>query len=80
MKSFALILACVFAFLASSNAFTAPNPAVVPRTAKVSVTSLNVFGNKKSAASKAVEDEKASKYWQGEWVCKDCGYVDQLLP
>ena len=21
------------------------------------------------------EQETASKYWQGEWVCKDCGYI-----
>ena len=34
-----------------------------------------VFGNKKSAAQKAADAEKAAKYWQGEWVCKDCGYI-----
>jgi hypothetical protein len=35
---------------------------------------LNVFGNKKSQAQKEVSAE-GSKYWQGEWVCKDCGYI-----
>lgn len=43
-----------------------------PRTA---TTSLNVFGKKKTAAQKAEEEAKAAKYWQGEWVCKDCGYI-----
>ena len=37
----------------------------------LTTTSLNVFGNKKSEAQK----EKESQYWQGEWVCKDCGYI-----
>jgi rubrerythrin len=32
-----------------------------------------VFGNRKAkAAAKAEED---AKYWQGDWVCKDCGYI-----
>ena len=43
-------------------------PAVMAQTP----TALNVFGNKKSAAAKVEED---SQYWQGEWVCKDCGYI-----
>jgi rubrerythrin len=34
-----------------------------------------VFGNKKSAAQQAEEKAKAEKYWQGDWVCKDCGYI-----
>ena len=39
-------------------------------------TELNmVFGKKKTAAQKAEEEAKAAKYWQGEWVCKDCGYI-----
>jgi rubredoxin len=38
-------------------------------------TSLGVFGNRKTEAQKAEEAEKASKFWQGEWVCKDCGYI-----
>ena len=49
---------------------------VAPRVAKnAPITSLNVFGQKKSAAAKAAEEEAAAKYWQGEWVCKDCGYI-----
>lgn len=52
------------------NAFQAPAP-----SATKTITSLNVFGNKKSAAAKVAEAELASQYWQGEWVCKDCGYI-----
>ena len=38
-----------------------------------STTALNmVFGNRKSSTQKKEEE---SKYWQGEWVCKDCGYI-----
>ena len=35
-------------------------------------TALNVFGSKKA---KKMTEEELEKYWQGEWVCKDCGYV-----
>jgi hypothetical protein len=39
---------------------------------KTSTTALNVFGTKKS---KKMTAEEMEKYWQGEWVCKDCGYI-----
>ena len=55
------------------TAFQAPRVITTPAT--TTSTSLNVFGNKKSAASKARDAEAESKYWQGEWVCKDCGYI-----
>jgi hypothetical protein len=38
----------------------------------ISSTALGVFGTKKS---KKIPPEEAAKYWQGEWVCKDCGYI-----
>jgi hypothetical protein len=77
MKSFLLAFLCAFAALVSSDAFAPTGKlAVVPRVqSKTPVTTLNVFGNKKSGASKAAQEEKASQYWQGEWVCKDCGYI-----
>merc|ERR1712071_117942 len=62
-----------------STAFV--NPSVSSKVALIntgvrsSSTSLNVFGNKKSKAQKEAEAEKASMYWQGDWVCKDCGYI-----
>jgi hypothetical protein len=69
MKSvLALLFLCLFA--RSVSAFQAPKPST--RVAAPTATSLNVFGNKKKSAS---ELEKESKYWQGEWVCKDCGYI-----
>lgn len=47
-------------------------PAVSSFTTSPSSTALNVFGNRKPASSASDEDDK---YWQGEWVCKDCGYI-----
>mmetsp|Transcript_237 Transcript_237/g.355 ORF Transcript_237/g.355 Transcript_237/m.355 type:complete len:149 (-) Transcript_237:183-629(-) len=77
MKSIIAILLSVFVLLGSANGFS--RPAVVPKAAvaaRTGTTSLNmVFGNKKSAAEKAREAELAEKFWQGEWVCKDCGYI-----
>lgn len=49
----------------------------IPTT--TTTTSLNVFGNKKSSSSKAEELAKKEIYWQGEWVCKDCGYIYQRV-
>lgn len=63
----ALLLAALC--LSWTSAFA---PVVRPTTP--STTALHVFGNKKAAsATKAAEE--ASKYWAGEWVCKDCGYI-----
>ena len=55
--------------LSFASAFSPQRPVPTISGAK---TALNVFGNKKSAAAKTEED---SKYWQGDWVCKDCGYI-----
>jgi len=69
-------LLAVLCLITTTSAF-AP-VAFSPRTGVASATSattLNmVFGNKKTQNQK-VEDEKVSKFWQGDWVCKDCGYI-----
>ena len=80
MRSFVLAIVCVLVALASTaNAFAPPKPAAASFSRATTVpttTELNVFGNKKaSAAAKAEEAAKAEKYWAGEWVCKDCGYI-----
>ena len=83
MKSFIAALLAIGFLLGGTSAFTSPNPtarvtgaAPVPKVPSLTSTGLNmVFGNKKSAAQKAEEEAKAAKYWQGEWVCKDCGYI-----
>lgn len=41
----------------------------------MTTTSLNVFGNKKSKKPTAEEILLTEKYWGGDWVCKDCGYI-----
>uniref|UniRef100_A0A7S1VTP9 Rubredoxin-like domain-containing protein n=1 Tax=Grammatophora oceanica TaxID=210454 RepID=A0A7S1VTP9_9STRA len=84
MKSFlSLLLVALLAMMMmlspSANAFTTVAPSAAFKTANrmsSSTTSLNmVFGNKKSAAAKAAQAEKEDKYWEGDWVCKDCGYI-----
>mmetsp|Transcript_36355 Transcript_36355/g.73949 ORF Transcript_36355/g.73949 Transcript_36355/m.73949 type:complete len:91 (-) Transcript_36355:152-424(-) len=82
-KSFIAALLAVVCLLGGASAFSSPKPgtgvaisADLRPTPGLTSTSLNmVFGNKKSAAQKAEEEAKAAKYWQGEWVCKDCGYI-----
>ena len=81
MKTFllSLILALV-CLLGSTQGFAVRPHGVSPSLASSSVlvpttttsTRLNVFGNRKTKEQQSEEDEK---YWQGEWVCKDCGYI-----
>lgn len=73
MKSFFASLILAIICLTTTSAFSVNPSAVVSTVSGPSSTSLNVFGNRKSQAQK--EDEVDSKYWQGEWVCKDCGYI-----
>mmetsp|Transcript_10993 Transcript_10993/g.15716 ORF Transcript_10993/g.15716 Transcript_10993/m.15716 type:complete len:144 (+) Transcript_10993:69-500(+) len=72
MKSIIALLLTLL--LASTNAFSvAPTVSSKNAVSLRTSTELNmVFGNKKSSAA---DKEKADKYWAGEWVCKDCGYI-----
>jgi hypothetical protein len=73
MKSFFASLLLAVVCLSSALAFSV-RPSVVPSiSSATSSTALNVFGNRK--AKKAAQEEIDSKFWQGEWVCKDCGYI-----
>jgi hypothetical protein len=75
MKSFliSLILALI-CLTGSSQAFSPvrPSSSVGVAPSVTSSTSLNVFGNRKTKEQQPEEDDK---YWGGEWVCKDCGYI-----
>ena len=71
----ALILALVCLSFSTTSAFVTPKAPISVAPATTSSTSLNVFGNRKSAAQKEEEAAKAAMYWEGEWVCKDCGYI-----
>ena len=74
MKSFFTSFIFALLCLSSTLAFSVAPVSVVPSVSGASSsTALNVFGNKK--AKSAAELEAESKYWQGEWVCKDCGYI-----
>lgn len=75
MNSLLKLICSLFMLFASVNAFSPVAPVTRVVSSTGSSTSLNVFGKKKTAAQKAEEEEKAAKYWQGEWVCKDCGYI-----
>jgi hypothetical protein len=77
MKSFLAALLSALILLGSVNAFSVrPTTSLGVRVSAPSISSLNmVFGKKKSAAQKAEDEAKAAKFWQGEWVCKDCGYI-----
>ena len=78
MKRIIVILSAICVFASSALAFAprAPSPRSISTTIKPSLsTSLHVFGNRKTEAQKEEEAAKAAKYWQGEWVCKDCGYI-----
>lgn len=68
VKSLLLALIC----LSSALAFTVRPAVQVLPVASSSATALNVFGNRKNQAQ---QEEENNKYWQGEWVCKDCGYI-----
>lgn len=87
MKSFTTICSIIFALsscISTTSAFTVRPSGLVGTSAvttmptaiaKKSSTSLGVFGTKKSKAQKEAEAERAALYWEGEWVCKDCGYI-----
>lgn len=83
------ILFAIMMVLGATNVSAFSGFAISPSTSKVAFTqkinsnkiagatstSLNVFGNKKSKAAQEAEAAKASMYWEGDWVCKDCGYI-----
>jgi hypothetical protein len=84
MKRFATILSlccCVIAFATvaafqprqTTASFGVGQFIVSPKQLPPSATALHVFGSKKKKTPEAIEAE--SKYWMGEWVCKDCGYI-----
>jgi rubredoxin len=76
MNIIAIISAIICLMASSALAFAPATPrAVVASRSVATPTSLNVFGNRKTEAQKAEDEVKAAKYWQGEWVCKDCGYI-----
>jgi hypothetical protein len=59
--------------LGLTSAFTTPVVTTAVTTPVRAVpTALHVFGNKKKSAARKEEE---AQFWQGEWVCKDCGYI-----
>jgi hypothetical protein len=66
------VLLCDCTIISVSAFQVQPSVSSITRTLSSSSTSLNVFGKKKPSAA---ELAKLDLYWQGEWVCKDCGYI-----
>ena len=78
MKCIIAIISALCLFVTAAFAFAPVTPSAPGPTRSLSIntrTSLTVFGNKKTEEQKAEEEALAAKYWQGEWVCKDCGYI-----
>jgi rubredoxin len=77
MKSIIAIISAICLLASSAFAFApaTPRTLVAPRSAAATPTSLNVFGKRKTEEQKAAEAERVAQFWQGEWVCKDCGYI-----
>ena len=78
MKSFiASLILAIICLVSTSSAFSVSPSTVVssPVSAAASTTSLNVFGKRKTKAQIEEEEALAAQFWQGEWVCKDCGYI-----
>ena len=73
LRLLVLVVACTHAFTTVKplvGAYVGPSAAAVHST----TTHLNmVFGNRKSKDNSVAETK--SKYWEGDWVCKDCGYI-----
>lgn len=75
-----LLVRLLVLVVACTHAFTSVQPLVGGKVgpsvaaAHLTTTNLNmVFGNRKSKDKSVAE--AASKYWEGDWVCKDCGYI-----
>ena len=76
MRNFLLTLFMILGMASAFTTTTTPKNFAVSRAAAASSSQLNmVFGKRKTAAQKAEEEAKAAMYWEGEWVCKDCGYI-----
>ena len=63
-----LLLALFFIVLVNVSAFLAPR-----MTNRPALSSSNSLLNAKGKKASAVVNEK--EYWEGDWVCADCGYV-----
>jgi hypothetical protein len=71
MKSVLGLLCLLFSAV---SAFQLAGPVVHPSVRPMTTTNTTVsalYAVKKDLTAK----EKAEIYWQGEWVCKDCGYI-----
>ena len=73
MICYTYVVVLIFALAVSIQSFTAPRQRIS------SIVRSNTINRQISSislgAKKATEPEVNNEYWQGEWVCADCGYV-----
>ena len=67
----ALIFAIVSAFLLQTAAFQSTT--ALFRSSSLLLKNRNTLDSKLFAKKEEAKSE--TEYWQGEWVCADCGYV-----
>jgi hypothetical protein len=70
MKS---VLALIWLLFSTVSAFQVAGPTTMRNSMRpmTTTTTSAMHAVKKDLTAK----EKAEIYWQGEWVCKDCGYI-----
>lgn len=67
---FALALMDVSAFAPSARALLSPQLRVQPGS-----SALGMFGGGKRNTVAVEEAATEKTYWEGDWVCADCGYI-----
>ena len=68
MNNLLLIIVIISIFLSSCHAFS-PIAALAKKTAGIKPSSTLL------AATKSTKRANPNSYWEGEWVCADCGYI-----
>ncbi|CEM16421.1 unnamed protein product [Vitrella brassicaformis CCMP3155] len=77
MKSWSLVIApCLLLCASIAHAFTFSNPAA-SAGASSRLLPRNIIARRAPATALAAETTLTPPegYWQGEWVCADCGYI-----
>mmetsp|Transcript_7504 Transcript_7504/g.17142 ORF Transcript_7504/g.17142 Transcript_7504/m.17142 type:complete len:146 (+) Transcript_7504:40-477(+) len=74
MKLLTLFLTVGFAAAFQSKPLAMPVRSHAVAARKQPIVSM-AFGNKKAKKDARVALAEEKGYWQGEWICADCGYI-----
>ncbi|CAM9397796.1 unnamed protein product [Heterosigma akashiwo] len=73
MRASFILAFLVLALVGCANAFVVNKPGSVAGISPHSaLSSVSLQARKQTALSMAAE---AKEYWEGEWICADCGYI-----